>query len=453
MRLMSLLLLLVQGVAGAAQVEKVERPKTEHGFVTVHLPAQFDPEQSYSVLYWFHGTGGRPNPGIGLGHERLVTVGMSYLKRDQVPPENYGGAHWEECLALRAELEARGLKLERNLVAGMSKGGWMSFYIAAKPREQLHAAGIFAAGKDPNLGAVPSLEGRGLSVLVGTGETDPNFPQAQLAVRSLREAGAQVFYEEWLGEGHTYHRDGRVRNWLDVETRRDDPERLVAFCDAEVGAEMAAIMAIGPGKDRYVALRKLAGDPRLRAASESWRERVRVAGKELSEDEGVRDWLAELAELRGLVGREATFFARRDFDVSKLGKLVEAYDRMLADSRHPDLAARAAYARRRAAKMLAIYTEQMKAREDPEYRALMDEYGKLQARYAEAKGKPGDEVMGKLKEVGARLGELRHQASMGAFRKVERGGGLMAGEPEAVGEAIEAGANLQGPAAFGGIGF
>ena len=132
-----------------------------------------------------------------------MTAGMSYLKRDQVPPGKYGAAHWEECLAVRAELEAQGLKLDRNVVAGMSKGGWMGFYIAAEPRDGLHAVGIFAAGKDPNLKSVPSLKGRGLSVLVRTGETDPNFPQAQLAVQVLKKTKTTMFYQEWLGESHT----------------------------------------------------------------------------------------------------------------------------------------------------------------------------------------------------------------------------------------------------------
>ena len=450
--LATLWLLLVAVRAG--EVEKIVRPKTEKGVVSVHYPDGFDPAKRYSVLFWFHGTGGRPNPGIGRDHERFVTVGMSYLKSENVPAGEFGAAHWRECLAVREQLEANGLRLDRNVVAGMSKGGWMAFYIAAKPRVGLHAVGIFAAGKDPNLREVPSLEGRGLSVLVGSGETDPNFPQAQLAVNVLRKAGAAVFYEEWSGQGHTYRRDRRVRAWLDVEGMRADPAQLERFCAAAVEEEFERAMAWRDARDRYAALRYLAGDPRLREAGELWRERVREAGRDLSNDPEVKSWLAELNRLRALVKREVAFFDRRDFRVPPLEKLVAAYQKLLGEVKHPDLAARAAHGYQRAAKMLAIYSAQMKARENPEYQALMKEYVKLQTEYGEANGDPGEEVMARLKEVGARLGKLRHESSMGAFKDAEWGRHDGDTDP-AVQAAIEAGvaAGRGKPPVFSGVGF
>lgn len=441
-------------LVAAGEVQKIGRPKTEKGFVTVYYPDGFDAGKRYSVLYWFHGTGGSPNAGIGRGHDRFISVGMSYLKRDEVPAGGYGAAHWEECLAVRAELEKHGLKLDRNVVAGMSKGGWASFYIAAQPRDGLHAVGIFAAGKDPNVKKVPSLKGRGLSVLVGTGETDPNYPQAQLAVDVLKAAGAVVFYEEWTGEGHTYHRDGRVRDWLDVEARRSDPAELRSYCARAVEEALAKAQAWKNPKDRYVAMRLLVGDPRLRAAGEAWQKRVKQAGSELAQDPGVKGWLGAFNRSRELLRREVAFFDRRDFKLPQLEKLVAAYDKLMAEVGHADLAARAAYGHHRAAKMLAIYTEQKKAQEDPAYRRLMEEYVKLQAKFGQANGKPGEPVMARLKEVGARLGELRHKASMGAFREAEWGDGSGAKDP-LVKAVIQAGklATRGKPVAFSGVAF
>jgi hypothetical protein len=294
--------------------------------------------------------------------------------------------------------------------------------------------------------------GRELSILVGTGETDPNFPQAQLAVQLFRAAGAAVCYEEWPGEGHTYHRDGRVRDWLDVEARRADELELRTFCARAVAEALKQAQAWDDPRDRYVALRYLAGDPRLWEAGDAWRKRVRLAGMEAASDGGVKSWLIGLDRLRTLVKREVAFFDRRDFEVAKLEKLVAAYMRLLAEVDHVDLAARAAHGYDRAAKMLAIYSEQMKARQDPEYRELMEEYVILQTKFGEANGEPGEAVMVRLKEVGARLGKLRHEASMGAFRDAERGS-VKESDP-AVREAIEAGARLAGrPAVFSGIRF
>jgi len=453
-----LALLIACGCWNSAQAsdlpERVERPLTAHGFASIHYPPEFDPEKSYSVLYWFHGTGGRPNPGIGNGHEKLISVGMSYLKRDPERKENTGTAHWNECLAVRKELESEGLKLDRNIVAGMSKGGWMSFYVAAEPRESLHAVGIFAAGKDPNMKSTKSLKGRNLSVLIGTGETDPNYPQAQLAVKVLKEAGAQVFYEEWLGEGHTYHRGGRVRHWLDVESRRSDPAELLKFCAAGISAELAKAEAWKDEKDRYVALRILIGDPRLPEADSASRKRLKEAGMELATDASVKDWKTSLARLRTLVGEEAKFFARRDFDVGKIGELVAAYRKLVEELKHPDLAARAAYGHFRTKKMLTIYTAQMEARKNPEYQELWKEWVQLQTIYGETEGQPGPDVMKRLNEVGARLGELRHESSMSAFRNEEWGDGSSNMAPE-IRAAIEAGekASEKKPKAFSGIAF
>lgn len=443
--------------AASARVEQLPRPETERGYVTLHFPEGFDVGKRYSVLYWFHGTGGQPNAGIGEGHDRFISVGMSYLKRENVGPDGYGAAHWAECLAVRAELEARGLELDRNVVAGMSKGGWMSFYITSEPREGLAAVGIFAAGKDPNVRSLPDLHGRELSVLVGVGETDPNFPQAQLAVTAFKQAGAQVCYEEWPGEGHTYHRDGRVRDWLDVEARRSDPAELQQFCAQSVAAHLQEAERWDSAVERYLALRHLAGDPCLREAGEHWRQRVREDGTRLAAEETVKEWMGGFERLRTLVKREVAFFDRRDFKVPDLEKLVAAYERLLGELKNDvDLAARAAYGRGRAAKMLAIYSEQMKGREDPEYRALMEEYIKLQTSYGEANGNPGEAVMVRLQEVGARLGELRHQAGVGAFHEAEwgRGGGAEPAEVIAALEAAKAAA-VRGkvPTAFSGIGF
>jgi len=448
----TIFVLLVQGLVG--EVEKLPRPATEKGFVTLHYPRGFDPAKSYSVLYWFHGTGGRPNAGIGAGHEQLVTVGMSYLKRENIEPGGYGAAHWSECQAVRGELEARGLKLDRNIVAGMSKGGWMGFYIGAEPREGLHAVAIFAAGKDPNSQARPSLQGPGLSVLIGSGETDPNFPQAQLALQVFKAAGARVSYEEWLGEGHTYHRRGRVRDWLDVELRRSDAPGLRAFCARAIAAELAEAEAWEDPVDRYVALRLLAGDPRLGEAGDVWRKRIRESGTALATDPVVNDWLTQLNLLRALVRREVAFFDRRDFEVPALENLVKAYAKLQGETTDVCLAARAAHGRVRAGKMLAIYSEQLKAREDPHYRALMEEYVRLQTRYGEARGEPGDEVMEQLQELGARLAELRHKASMGAFRESEWGDGGQAIPAEVTGAIeVDAAARSHRPAAFSGLGF
>ena len=129
---------------------------------------------------------------------------------------------------MRKRLEDSGLKLRRDVVAGMSKGGWAGFYLGAEVPDGPDAIAIFAAGKDPRYKAAPPMP-KTLSVLVGTGETDPNYPQAQLAVGYFRQGGASVSYEEWLGHGHTYMASPKVVDWLHVESLKDRTAELSAY--------------------------------------------------------------------------------------------------------------------------------------------------------------------------------------------------------------------------------
>ena len=400
---------------------RYDRPNTEHSFVSLHYPKGFDPGKSYHVLYWFHGTGGQPNPGIARAHGSYIGIGMSYLKREHVPPGKYGAAHWDECQEVRKLLEQDGLKLRRDMVAGMSKGGWASFYLAAEVPDGPDAIAIFAAGKDPRYKKAPPMP-KALSVMVGTGETDPNYPQAQLAVGFFREGGAgRVTYEEWLGKGHTYMASPRVVDWLQVESLKDRPAELTAYATRQVARELKRCDETTGLQQRYLALRFLVTHPALPHASELLQQRVRDSGRAAGAEPELKGWLDAFNASRTLVAREAGFFNSQSFDVPKLDKLVGRFRTLTESAPGPGLAARAAHGTRRAQKMAEIYKAQKKAFETPEFKKLGARYRELQKLYADAKGEPGDEVMQELKEVGAKLGDLRHKASMGAFRDAEWG--------------------------------
>ncbi|MEM7386424.1 MAG: hypothetical protein AAF514_15900 [Verrucomicrobiota bacterium] len=176
--------------AGAMAGEQLSFPETRHGHLTVTWPEESE-EKPWPILYWFHGTNGRPNPGLGQRLAHYVIIGMSYLKADEYEPGTYGKSHWELCLRARRELEERGHVFGRNLVSGFSKGGWMSFYIGSEAHEDLHGVAIFGGGRDPNARTPSDFKHRDFAVLVGTGETDANFPNAQMAWRYFRKAGVE----------------------------------------------------------------------------------------------------------------------------------------------------------------------------------------------------------------------------------------------------------------------
>lgn len=140
--LAALVVTLTWGHARILLPEQIELSHTIHGFCSVHYPEAFDPGEAYHLLFWFHGTNGRPNPGIGSAHGRYISIGMSHRKRESVEPGRYGSMHSEDCLTIRSKLEKAGLRLRRNVVAGMSKGGWTAFYIARNEPSGPHAIAI-----------------------------------------------------------------------------------------------------------------------------------------------------------------------------------------------------------------------------------------------------------------------------------------------------------------------
>jgi hypothetical protein len=428
---------------------RLDRPQTVHGFCSIHYPKDFDAAKAYHVLYWFHGTSGRPNPGIGRDHRSYISVGMSYRKREHVPPGEYGASHWVDCLAVRRELEEAGLNLRRNVVAGMSKGGWAGFYIGAERPEGPDAIAIFAAGKDPRWGEAEPLR-KSPAILVGTGETDPNYPQAQLAVEFFRQAGSQVNYEEWLGKGHTFAASPRVLAWLEVESLKDRPDELHRYATRHLQTEMARCEEISDPLDRYVALRFLLGHPTTPHAPEFLHEQLLEAGRAAGKAPEITQWLDAHKQLQALVTREAHFFDSRSFDVEQLGQLVERFRALTESAPDPSLAARAAYGARRAKKMHAIYHAQQKAKARPEYVAMRSRYTELQRLYSDADGNPGDAVLAELNEVGAKLSDLRFDSSMKAFTDEEWGNEP---EPDAQLDAAIDADSVDGLRPYVGLGF
>ena len=120
---------------------------------------------------------------------------MSYLDKDKVPANGYATEHWKLCQDVeRLIVKRKNLKVSRRTVSGVSKGGWMAYYMSLEPLEGLHGTAIIAAGQ--HKGGIPPLKKNldHLAVFVGTGETDSNYPHAQMAVNFFNQSQICLLY-------------------------------------------------------------------------------------------------------------------------------------------------------------------------------------------------------------------------------------------------------------------
>jgi len=231
-RLVTLGSLLLARFAVADLPTRFDLPGTVHEYATLDVAKQLDLSKPHPVLIWFHGTGGRPNSGLGKHHRQYVSVGMSYALADRILVNNagFGTAQWELCEQALATVQKLGITPSRVVVAGMSKGGWTAFHAGTTVPDGPDAIAIFAAGKDAQVQKAHAPIPPTLAVLIGTGETDPNYPRSQLAVNFFKEAGARVSYEEWLGHGHTWRNTRRVAQWMEVEAIHGNFDELESLC-------------------------------------------------------------------------------------------------------------------------------------------------------------------------------------------------------------------------------
>ncbi|MDX1679369.1 MAG: hypothetical protein R3242_01450 [Akkermansiaceae bacterium] len=399
------------------RAERLALPNSEQGYAVVSVGEDVDLDSPSPLLFWFHGTGGNPNIGIAGARSNWIAVGMSYpRKEDRNSGADYGQQLWDLCTQVQAQLDKRGWKFSTRVVGGMSRGGWASFHVGATAKDGPDGIVIFAAGKDPGYPLPPVKRKQPSSVLIGAGETDPNYPHAQLACSFFNKAGAQVTYEEWLGHGHTYGASPRVLAWLDVQAAKRD-ETFSKACDQFLLDELAACKT--DSFANYLRLRHLIRDPRFPHAQEKHRELVRSRGMSFSKNAELSQSIEELGFLQKLVAREAEFFDDRQFDVSLIADLQTRFTKLAKQSKDPGIRARAAYGALRAQKMHRIYSEQEKVYKSDAFQQKMHQLATLQEQYQQADPNTKPTLLAEIQKHRKEIADIKFKTSMGAFRNAE----------------------------------
>ena len=102
---------------------------------------------------------------------------------------------------------AAGIPPSRVMVVGFSQGACLALEYAWRGKHRVGAAGALSGGLVGRLDADPrpAADLAGLSIFVGMGDADQliPLPQVEASVELLRQAGADVTYQLYLGLGHS----------------------------------------------------------------------------------------------------------------------------------------------------------------------------------------------------------------------------------------------------------
>jgi predicted esterase len=214
----------------AGQTTKVDLKSAGGGHYLLYLPTNYTEDRKWPVIFYFHGMNGSSNVErmkTATGSKNFIIVGMEYVHRG----ENYSTTDGTEMASLKSvakDLLAR-VKADEStfIVAGFSKGGWVSAAIMEDVGKDLFAgAMILAGGRNSKWGSVNASKIKGLSFYIGNGEKDGNRPAGEFAAREYRKAGANVTLEIYAGKGHGLNlRADALREWLKFfgETKYDPP--------------------------------------------------------------------------------------------------------------------------------------------------------------------------------------------------------------------------------------
>jgi predicted esterase len=200
----------------------------------VYVPSDYNDERDWPVIFCYHGQSGQPTTWPmrqAIRGKGFIVIGMGYVptkqrmsrgeyinllkreKRSVLEVKKYVGEH------LRID--------ERRLfVSGFSKGGWHSANMVEASPKGWAGAVIFAAGRRGILQPASKQAFRGKPIYIGAGENDVNMKAAKRAVAYYRRLGAEVTFEEFKGEGHSFDPSGSetLYNWLISNSATGDTE-------------------------------------------------------------------------------------------------------------------------------------------------------------------------------------------------------------------------------------
>ena len=402
-------------------VEKIHWAGTEQNYVLISYPKNYDPKNLYHINFWFPGTAGIPGPGIENENDQYIGILVSYLTAPYATNQENAIRHWAYCNEIEKTFQKRKpTKIGQRVVSGVSKGGWMAFFMSLESPKGLDGTVIIAAGRETSAEKAPDMQRSNLSVMVATGETDPNYPYAQLADPFFKKAKLRDYtYEEWLGEGHISTISPRVQEWLNVMAKRSEPKEVfVKYCEAESSATWEKIKKLPNEVDQYKAARLLINSPAMLHVTPEFRAKLADWGKDLASKDKVKAWLSEYAKLREILKIELKQYETRNLEVDTMTKIENKYQQLAETAQHEDIRTRAAYAYVRNRKVVTMLGLQKESKKDPAFVLLEDQFNDLHEQMKKMTGNDED-LISRYKKAYMDVRGEHTKLLMDSFYKVE----------------------------------
>jgi hypothetical protein len=364
-------------------VEKIEWEGTEKGFILITYPKSFKSFQPYHLNFWFPGTSGNPGFGIANENENYIEICTSYLVQESFAVGEYSKKHWALCQEFEEFLiNRKQITVGQRIISGVSKGGWLAFGMSVEPPKDLDGVVIVAAGMYPREQRTPNFKGSKLAILVCTGETDSNYPFAQMAGAYYKKYKLEDYcYEEWLTKGHISAVSPRVIEWLNVQAKKGESKHaLQVFSDTLVTKKLNEVEELDEPESQYIALRHLLKSPSYRHVSTELRERILNKGQGLNKDKAVIAWLKDYNILRKIVQTEVKLYQQRRVTSQEAAEIKAHFVKLANLTKYNTLKVRAAYGYLRNTKGHVMLKLQEKEKAKPEYKKMKKEFEDIQRR-------------------------------------------------------------------------
>ena len=228
----ALILLLAAGICRAQEFKagtetRIDWDGLAHPLI-VSVPSNYDPEIPAPSIFYYHGTNGLPNLGPLPAHTKgkdFVLIGMTYLKRGNLngSTENLK-AEFDQLFAVREQLSKKlNLNPNRTFIAGFSKGGWTSSFLAEFGLGKLRGAMIMGAGvtsraEDRRPDEAKRRPPNAFPIYVGVGQWDGNYLHGLRCIRHFSEIGCEVTFDGFPGVSHNLPRRSEyMSQWLALQ--------------------------------------------------------------------------------------------------------------------------------------------------------------------------------------------------------------------------------------------
>jgi len=201
----------------------VNGPAGTRGAFSLYVPEYYDPARTWPLVVAMHGGSGNGGAFLWSWVREARSRGIIVIAPTAIgatwsmlEPETDGANIDEIVEQVAADWN---LDSARRLLTGMSDGGTFTYVLGLRGGCSFtHLAPVAATFHPLLMSMADPGRVRGLPIHIVHGSHDWMFPpeMAQMARRSLAEAGADVIYREIADLSHTYPRDenGRILDWF-----------------------------------------------------------------------------------------------------------------------------------------------------------------------------------------------------------------------------------------------